>query len=125
MKKLTKIKLLRLERGMKQTDVAAAIGVTRAAYANYESGFREPRLELLRKLAGLYSVGIGELLTEPELTAEPAAKETDSRDPAPKSLGGDRELRLLYGFRLISEEARRRIEHALDYEVEQAGKSIT
>ncbi len=45
-----RLKELRIEKGLRQVDVANAVGVTLRAICNYEAGTREPSLEMLIKL---------------------------------------------------------------------------
>ena len=46
----------------KQKQVAEAIGVNRATYANYECGRRSPDIEGLVKLATFYGISLNELV---------------------------------------------------------------
>ena len=48
--------------GYKQKQVAEAIGVNRATYANYECGRRSPDIESLVKLATFYGISLNELV---------------------------------------------------------------
>ncbi len=48
--------------GYKQKQVAEAIGVNRATYANYECGRRSPDIDGLVKLAGFYRISLDELV---------------------------------------------------------------
>ena len=48
--------------GYKQRQVAEAIGVNRATYANYECGRRTPDIEGLVKLAIFYKISLDELV---------------------------------------------------------------
>lgn len=60
------LKKIRLERGMTQSEVADAIGVTNQAVYYYEAGAREPNLETLRKLATVLNCTIDELIGNEE-----------------------------------------------------------
>jgi transcriptional regulator with XRE-family HTH domain len=51
-----KLKLLRKERGLTQSDVGMAIGQERSTIACYETGKRTPDVATLEKLARLYKV---------------------------------------------------------------------
>ena len=51
-----KLKLLRKERGLTQSDVGEAIGQERSTIACYETGKRKPDVETLEKLARYYKV---------------------------------------------------------------------
>ena len=48
--------------GYKQKQVAEAIGVNRATYANYECGRRTPDMDGLVKLARFYRISLNELM---------------------------------------------------------------
>lgn len=60
--RMIKLKILRKEKGMTQTQVADAVGLGRQAYAYYEKGEREPSTETLCKLADFFGVTVDELL---------------------------------------------------------------
>jgi len=51
-----KIKMLRKERGLTQSQVADKIGQERSTIACYENGSRKPAVDVLEKLAHLYGV---------------------------------------------------------------------
>ena len=53
---------LRKQRGLKQTDVADAVGVTERGYRNYELGLREPQLSTLVALADFYGLSLDDLV---------------------------------------------------------------
>jgi len=57
-----KLKEIRKARGLKQGDIAKALGVTQATVSFYEQGKREPDLKTLRKLATALNVTIDELV---------------------------------------------------------------
>ena len=57
-----RMKELRLEKNMKQTAVAKAVGISTTAYCNYEYGLREPSATTITKLAQLYHVSADYLL---------------------------------------------------------------
>lgn len=58
----TRLKELRLEKGLRQKDVAEKIGVCTASYGFYENWINKPDPETLIKLANLYDVSIDYLL---------------------------------------------------------------
>ncbi len=58
----TRLKELRLEKGLRQKDVAEKIGVCTASYGFYENWINKPDPETLIKLAELYDVSIDYLL---------------------------------------------------------------
>ena len=61
-----KLKLLRKERGLTQSDVGKAIGQERSTIACYETGKRSPDLATLEKLAKLFKVTLDYFSTKSE-----------------------------------------------------------
>lgn len=57
-----RLRLLLAERDMTQLELAAKVGVTRAAMSRYVSGEREPRFATLLRIAEVLEVHIDELL---------------------------------------------------------------
>lgn len=58
-KKLLK---LRKEFKMTQDDVAKILGMSRTSFSKYENGIGNPPLQVLRKLASIYNVGLEYLI---------------------------------------------------------------
>ena len=58
------LKRIRIEKGLTQTQLAEACGVTGQAISNYESGIREPSLKTLKMQANALDVSVDELLRE-------------------------------------------------------------
>lgn len=81
---MNNLKVLRKRKGVTQKDVAEYIGVTTSAYGQYETGVRQPNIDILSKLSDYYGVSIDTILgrdnetltfgkqikIEPELVAE-------------------------------------------------------
>lgn len=70
---------LRKSKGLTQNDVSRRIDVSRPAYSRYESGEREPDLNTVKKLAGLFGTSSDYLIglsdsSEPLENAEPAIR---------------------------------------------------
>lgn len=63
---MTNIKLAREKSGKKQQECADMIGVTLRAWQGYEQGIREPKFEILIKIAELFNVTTDYLLGRPE-----------------------------------------------------------
>ncbi len=59
---MTNIKIAREKSGKKQQECANAIGVTLRAWQTYEQGIREPKFELLIKIADMFNVSLDYLL---------------------------------------------------------------
>ncbi len=100
---------LRKEYKMTQNDVAEILGMSRTSFSKYENGIANPPLQVLRKIAAIYNVGLEYLifdentlirlndpLNEDDETAEvPFSKITDLR-PIEKEIIGK--------FRTLSDE---------------------
>lgn len=59
---MERLKILRKNKGLTQTQVADAVELGRQAYAYYEKGERAPSPETLCKLADFFGVSVDELL---------------------------------------------------------------
>lgn len=100
---------LRKEYKMTQNDVAEILGMSRTSFSKYENGIANPPLQVLRKIAAIYNVGLEYLifdentlirlndpLNENDETAEvPFSKITDLK-PIEKEIIGK--------FRTLSDE---------------------
>lgn len=74
-------KLCRNRSGMTQEEVAAALGMPKKTYQNYEREVREPDSEVLCALADLYGITIDELVGRERLeTVEEDARESELLD---------------------------------------------
>lgn len=80
---LNKLKTIRKCKGLKQSEVAEHLGVSTQAYSSYETGTREPSLEILSKLADYFGVSVDEILGRDDEPA-PAVKLLDPADFPPK-----------------------------------------
>lgn len=88
---MNRIKELRLNRGWKQSDLAKAINITRAAVGHYETGYRSLDVETIHKLCDIFGCTADYLLGR-------------SEQPAPDLT--DEEARLIAAFREADEDAR-------------------
>lgn len=57
-----RIKKIRLEKNMKQADLATKANISRVAVGNYERGDRQPNIETLSKIAEALGISANELL---------------------------------------------------------------
>jgi transcriptional regulator with XRE-family HTH domain len=72
----TRIKQLRINKGLTQSDMGKILGITQRAFAFYETGDREPDLDILVKLADYFDVSVDYILfrvNDPKLAIIPAA----------------------------------------------------
>ena len=55
------LKTLRVNKGMRQSELAEGLGVTQAAIARYEAGVTTPNEEVLLKYADLFDVSLDQI----------------------------------------------------------------
>ena len=91
-----------------QAKVAAALGVSRAAYTNYENGLREPSMDVMLKLADFYGVSLDELVGH-----TPKGEQTEA-------LASEREF--LARYRGLSEDGRSRMRRQVELEMAMEGE---
>lgn len=72
------LKKFRTERGLTQKDMADFLGCTQVTYQRYESGDREPSLEILKKLSRFFVVSIDQLLDDSDSTEPKTDKESEN-----------------------------------------------
>lgn len=60
-RRLDKLTLLRLSRGLRQQDVALGIGITTSYYGMIEQGVRLPQLHVAYKLAHFFNTSIEDI----------------------------------------------------------------
>ena len=73
---MVRIKQLRAERGVKQSELAAAVKVSRAALSGYETGKFEADIDTYKRIADFFGVALGYLLGE-----DPAVDTSGARIP--------------------------------------------
>ena len=56
------IKKIRKEKGLQQKQVALELGIDQSNYNKMENNKREPSLDVLNKLAGLFNVSVDQIL---------------------------------------------------------------
>ncbi|MDE7083261.1 MAG: helix-turn-helix domain-containing protein [Clostridia bacterium] len=57
-----RLKLLRIEKGLNQTELAEQLSVNQRSVSNWENSLREPSFEMLMKLAQILEVSTDYLL---------------------------------------------------------------
>lgn len=60
------IKKIRLEKGIKQGDLADMLSVKQTTVSGWETGYREPDLESLKRMSDIFNCSIDELLGQKE-----------------------------------------------------------
>ena len=82
---------IRLRKGLTQADVAAALGVSSVVYSRYETGKRQPSIDMLIQMADIFGVTVDFLL---------------GRQDIEDSTLSDYELQLLIASRKADERAK-------------------
>ena len=85
------IKDIRLRKGLTQSDVATALGVSSVVYSRYETGKRQPSIDMLIQMADIFGVTVDFLL---------------GRQDIEDSTLSDYELQLLIASRKADERAK-------------------
>ena len=85
------IKDIRLRKGLTLADVAAALGVSSVVYSRYETGKRQPSIDMLIQMADIFGVTVDFLL---------------GRQDIEDSTLSDYELQLLIASRKADERAK-------------------
>lgn len=62
MKLAKRLKQLRLENNLTQTELGKKVNVTKVSISGYETGNRKPDIDTLYKLASVFSVSVDDLL---------------------------------------------------------------
>lgn len=60
------IRVLRIKRGLSQSQLAAEMNLKRSAIGNYEQGIREPDLDTIEALADYFDVSVADLMGRKE-----------------------------------------------------------
>lgn len=107
-----RLRSLRKQDNLNQSDVAKAVGVARSTISMWESGEREPDFESLEALSDFFNVPIGTFFPSGE------CKETDIFSSLPKP-----EQQLLLSYRNLNEEGQTKL---IDYadDLVSSGKYI-
>ena len=105
-----KLRKLREEKNITQSEVANYLMISRSAYAHYESGTRQMNYETLFLLADYYSVGIDYLLGRYETNPKVVSK---------------KESHLIDFYRLLDERGKAAVESTLNFEYEQSNNEKT
>lgn len=73
--KISRLKEIREEKDLKQTDIAKVLKITQVQYSRYETGLRTIPIYHLEKLSDFYHTSVDYLIGK-----------TDERKPYPKSI---------------------------------------
>jgi transcriptional regulator with XRE-family HTH domain len=106
----SRLAFLRDQRGLTQEELAASLGISRAALSHYEKSRREPDTETLGKIADLFQVSIDYLVgrtPHPQTTLDPEVRQfADELELSDEQLL-DHFALTIDGRKLTADEARR------------------
>lgn len=71
---MKRLKQLRMQRNIRQKEIADYLGITVSAYGNYELGQRQPNFETLCKMADFFNVSVDYLLGRDEKQNNPSSQ---------------------------------------------------
>lgn len=63
-----RLKAARIAKGVTQTELAARIGVTAQAVSSFEKGTKEPKMEMVKRIAEALGISVAELYGRTDLT---------------------------------------------------------
>jgi len=75
---------LRKEKGYSMQEMANRLGIAKSTYAGYESNYREPSLDMIKKMAGFFDVSTDYLLGRSDDTVDIYAEFRRIRESIPK-----------------------------------------
>lgn len=96
---------LRKQMRWSQQEVASRLNIAKSTYAGYESGYREPSLDMLRQMAALFGVSLDQLVGQTDET-KPEDRPATAAAPLPVE-PDDPELGLWFKELLEAPEERR------------------
>lgn len=110
-KKLLK---LRKEFKMTQDDVANILGMSRTSFSKYENGIANPPLQVMRKLASIYNVGLEYLIFDDNTSIKLHDPQEEDEDSAKTPLSRITDLHpiekeIVGKFRTLSDKEKKKI----------------
>lgn len=63
-----RLKAARIAKGVTQTELAARIGLTAQAVSSFEKGTKEPKMEMVKRIAEALGISVAELYGRTDLT---------------------------------------------------------
>ncbi len=108
------LRRLRKEKQLTQSDIAAALGISRVAYTNYELGKRRPSLEIAAQLARVLGTRIETLLGAENGRAAPESADIAPRRPRADAHTLEEARRLAERLQGLSDESRRDLQSYIE-----------
>lgn len=109
-------KLLRLRKEMKMTqdDVAKILGMSRTSFSKYENGNSAPPLQVLRKIAAIYNVGLEYLIFDENTSIRLNDSQSEDENTSSVSVSKITELRpvekqIIGKYRILTDEEKKKL----------------
>lgn len=107
-------KLLRLRKEMKMTqdDVAKILGMSRTSFSKYENGNSAPPLQVLRKIAAIYNVGLEYLIFDENTSIRLNDSQSEDENTSSVPISKITELRpvekqIIGKYRILTDEEKK------------------
>lgn len=113
---------LRKANKLSQQQVADLVGINRSTYAYYETGKSRPKLDTLKKLAGIYSISVDEILGGNEISQVSVAPSKYDAGWGPDtdvSALSDFEKAVLLKLRLMNLDEKRKVIDFIENDIEE------
>lgn len=108
-------KLLRLRKEMKMTqdDVAKILGMSRTSFSKYENGNSAPPLQVLRKIAAIYNVGLEYLIFDENTSIRLNDSQSEDENTSSVPVSKITELRpvekqIIGKYRILTDEEKKK-----------------
>lgn len=109
-------KLLKLRKEMKMTqdDVAKILGMSRTSFSKYENGNSAPPLQVLRKIAAIYNVGLEYLIFDENTSIRLNDSQSEDENTSSVSVSKITELRpvekqIIGKYRILTDEEKKKL----------------
>lgn len=109
-------KLLRLRKEMKMTqdDVAKILGMSRTSFSKYENGNSAPPLQVLRKIAAIYNVGLEYLIFDENTSIRLNDSQSEDENTSSVPVSKITELRpvekqIIGKYRILTDEEKKQL----------------
>ena len=115
------LRFLRTKHKLTQDDLSSLLNISRQAYSNYETGVREPNLQLLAELCWIYHTSVDSLITQYCNAKNPSSVEVKNyfcikiENSENDILLTKNEVNLLLKYRSAGEAERKLAHEALDF----------
>ena len=115
------LRFLRTKHKLTQDDLSSLLNISRQAYSNYETGVREPNLQLLAELSWIYHTSVDSLITQYCNAKNPSSVEVKNyfcikiENSENDILLTKNEVNLLLKYRSAGEAERKLAHEALDF----------